>query len=218
MAVVNCRECSKTVSTEAASCPHCGVPNPAPKNEPSTGKKVALSPCRSCKAAVPSNASTCPHCGATNPGVTTKDTLIGVGIACALVAVAVYACSDSDADKAKKAAESKAAAEAQAVADAACLTDLQCIGDKGTITAGIKCPSQIEKLAKGAVKWTDGTLEPKFSRFRWKDKTAGVVTHIGDKAQFQNGFGAFINVVYTCDLDMRNSGEVVHVGVSEGRL
>ena len=136
----------------------------------------------------------------------------------ALVAVAVYACSDSDADKAKKAAESKAAAEAQAVADAACLTDLQCIGDKGTITAGIKCPSQIEKLAKGAVKWTDGTLEPKFSRFRWKDKTAGVVTHIGDKAQFQNGFGAFINVVYTCDLDMRNSGEVVHVGVSEGRL
>lgn len=179
---------------------------------------MALSPCRGCKVAVPSNASKCPHCGAIDPVVTTKDTLIGVGIACALVAVAVFACSDSDADKEKMAAELKVAAEAQAVADAACMTDLKCIGDKGTITAGIKCPSQIEKLAKGAVKWTDGTLEPKFSRFRWKDKAAGVVTHIGDKAQFQNGFGAFINVVYTCDLDMRNAGEVVHVGVTEGRL
>lgn len=69
------------------------------------------------------------------------------------------------------------------------------------------------------MKWTDGTFEPKFSRFRWKDQKAGIVTHIGDKAQFQNGFGAYINVIYTCDLDMTKSpGEVVGVDVIEGRF
>lgn len=29
MAVVRCRECGQEVSTEAAVCPHCGVPHPA---------------------------------------------------------------------------------------------------------------------------------------------------------------------------------------------
>ena len=29
MALLPCRECAREVSTEAASCPHCGVPNPA---------------------------------------------------------------------------------------------------------------------------------------------------------------------------------------------
>jgi hypothetical protein len=30
MALVECRECEKEVSTEAPTCPHCGIPNPAP--------------------------------------------------------------------------------------------------------------------------------------------------------------------------------------------
>ncbi|SOC52868.1 hypothetical protein SAMN05660748_4215 [Blastococcus aggregatus] len=29
MAMTLCRECTRDVSTEAASCPHCGVPNPS---------------------------------------------------------------------------------------------------------------------------------------------------------------------------------------------
>ena len=29
MALATCRECSREVSTEADSCPHCGVPDPA---------------------------------------------------------------------------------------------------------------------------------------------------------------------------------------------
>jgi rRNA maturation protein Nop10 len=30
MALAQCRECKGTVSTLSKSCPHCGVPNPAP--------------------------------------------------------------------------------------------------------------------------------------------------------------------------------------------
>lgn len=29
MPLTECRECGKQISTEAANCPHCGVPNPA---------------------------------------------------------------------------------------------------------------------------------------------------------------------------------------------
>lgn len=110
-------------------------------------------------------------------------------------------------------------AENPKLSDAECMESLECIGNKGTFTAGVKCPSQIEKLAKNAVKWTDGTLEPKFSHFRWKDKEAGIVTHIGDKLQVQNDFGAYINIIYSCDLDMKQSpAAVVGVDAVEGRL
>ena len=117
-------------------------------------------------------------------------------------------CVSGDSDETK----AKAAAEA-----AACKKDLQCWGDKGTVAAGIYCPKHVEGLAKHSVKWTDGTLEPKFSRFRWQKKDEASITFIGDKAQFQNGFGAFTPVIYECDLDGEQS-RVLDVRVREGRL
>lgn len=173
---------------------------------------MALKSCKKCKEEVSSNASKCPNCGVLNPGVTGREMLFGVFGLCALVAVGVAACSDSDEDKA-------AAANSLLAKESACLQDLECIGNKGALSAGLLCQGPIEKLAKNSVKWTDGALEPKFSRFRWKDQKAGIVTHIGDKAQFQNGFGAYVNVTYTCDLDMNKSpAEVVEVTADEGRL
>lgn len=40
MSMVNCRECGKEVSSEAKSCPHCGIKKPAPKKPTSTLTKV----------------------------------------------------------------------------------------------------------------------------------------------------------------------------------
>ena len=34
MALQPCRECGAQVSTEAKSCPHCGVPDPASRSDP----------------------------------------------------------------------------------------------------------------------------------------------------------------------------------------
>ena len=41
------------------------------------------------------------------------------------------------------------------------------------------------------MKWTGGNFAMKFSRFRWTDEPGGPITYIGDKAEFQNDFGAY---------------------------
>lgn len=45
MALVPCRECGSNVSTEAATCPHCGVPSPtgaAPGPQPQPQPQVIV--------------------------------------------------------------------------------------------------------------------------------------------------------------------------------
>jgi hypothetical protein len=101
--------------------------------------------------------------------------------------------------------------------DATCLADLKCWGEKHVIAASVRCDDAVERLAKYSHKWTDGLLEPKFSHYRWKNRATGVVTYIGDKIQFQNGFGAFQNHIYECDFDPR-SEEVLDVRARPGRL
>lgn len=95
--------------------------------------------------------------------------------------------------------------------------DLQCLGDKAGVAASIYCRDPVEHLAKYSVRWTDGFLQMKFSRFRWKDKATGQLTMVGDKAEFQNGFGAYTPVIYECDLDA-DGKTVLDVRVHEGRL
>lgn len=119
-------------------------------------------------------------------------------------------CSDSDEEKA-------AAAKKAAVAEEACRDDLKCIGDKLSISAAGPCARAVEKLAKNSMRWTDQTLEPKFSHFRWGKSDQSVVRLLGDRAEFQNGFGAHINVVYECDVDAK-SRNVLDARVKEGRL
>ena len=52
MALVQCRECGKEVSTEAASCPHCGVPRPtAPGTASPFSRPPSAEPARNPSAA-----------------------------------------------------------------------------------------------------------------------------------------------------------------------
>jgi hypothetical protein len=81
----------------------------------------------------------------------------------------------------------------------------------------VYCKEPIERLAKYNHKWTDKFLEPKMSHYRWADVENNVVTFIGDKIQFQNGFGAFVPMVYECDLSA-DGKTVLDVRVREGRL
>lgn len=179
MALKPCRECKKPVSTEAPSCPHCGVPTPvaasSSKKDPSTKEKLA-----------------------------------GLAVLALIVVVALATCGDSEDEKHAKAA-------AAAADKAKCKTDLSCIGERLSISAGFKCPAEIERLAKHSMKWTDGTLEAKFSHYRWGKSDQSVVTLLGDRAQFQNGFGAYVNVAYQCDIDVVTE-TVLDVRVTEGRL
>lgn len=93
----------------------------------------------------------------------------------------------------------------------------QCWGDKHISAAVVHCQDHIEGLAQYTTEWTDGWTENKFSRFRWKDASRGHITYVGDKVNFQNGFGAWRPTSYECDFDPDNN-RVLDVRATEGRL
>jgi hypothetical protein len=188
-----------------------------------TGIKMALTTCRECKKEVSTSAKTCPHCGIKNPALKAKDTFVGVIGLIVLVGI-VYSCSGSDKPKQEaaqnvpdKSQETQVSEKKAAEELAACKLDLQCWGEKNLPAASVYCKTDIEKLGKFSSKWTDGMLEMKFSRYRWLDKSNGTLTFIGDKIEFQNGFGAFQPHIYTCDFDP-TSKSVLAVHAVPGRL
>jgi hypothetical protein len=101
--------------------------------------------------------------------------------------------------------------------EANCRKDLRCWAEKHSVSASVTCDDFVERLGQYSSRWTDGMLEQKFSHYRWADKDAGVVTYIGDKIDFQNGFGAFQPHVYECDYSTVAEA-VVDVRAQPGRL
>jgi hypothetical protein len=127
------------------------------------------------------------------------------------------AAAEKAAEEARKlAAEKEAAERARKEQEAAaakakeeqCRQEITCWAEKHFVSASSSCRQAVEKLARYDFEWTDGLIEPKFGRYRWKNVKNGVVTYIGDKIKLQNGFGAFQNHIYTCDYDT-NLGVVV---------
>lgn len=176
---------------------------------------MALIKCRECGKDVSTEAAACPSCGApvaqiAKAAVAAKakkhSNILGTFFLAIVFAAVIATCSKDD-----KMEESKPAAPECAK------DDLQCNGDKAIVAASVYCKAPIERLALHSVRWTDGTFELKFSRFRWLDKEAGTLTMIGDKAEFQNGFGAFTPVTYECDL-AADGKTVLDVRAREGRL
>lgn len=172
---------------------------------------MALIKCRECGTEVSNKAAACVKCGAPvkRPASKAAETVAGlivVGLV-GWILVQIFGGTSRP-----------TAAEKPAQAETACKSDdLQCLGDKGVVGAGVYCKDDVERLATHSVKWTDGTFETKFSRFRWADQAAGTITYVGDKAEFQNGFGAFTPMVYECDLAKDNK-TVLDVRAREGRL
>lgn len=165
---------------------------------------MSMAKCRECGKEVSSEAETCPHCGIKKP---VKPTASSAQIGCLSIIVLVALVSIF-----MPSGDSK-----PVVDDATCKKDLSCWGDKHISSAVGNCKEPIEKLANYTVRWTDGTLDMKFSQFRWKDQQQGVVTYIGDKIEFQNGFGAWQGHVYECDIDPV-SNVVYDVRAKPGRL
>ena len=126
--------------------------------------------------------------------------------------------AEQEAAEAARVVLEKAAAEekTQREKDAACRADIKCWGEKAT-TKSWRCKPIVERMAKYDFAWQDGFLEPAFSHFRWKNKTAGIITVLGDKIKMQNGFGAWQWMIYECDIDP-STGDISDVRVQPGRL
>jgi len=82
------------------------------------------------------------------------------------------------------------------------------LNDKYNIDGGVQCQKAIPKLAKYAYKWTDGFLEQKFAYYKQIIEEAGVLTLVGDKIQFQNGFGTWVPAKYWCSYDVRTDSVI----------
>lgn len=171
---------------------------------------MALKPCKSCKHQVDTSAKTCPNCGVANPGVTAGQQFMGLVILAVIIGVGFTMCSGGKGDKPKEGKQVQ-------MDDATCRKDLQCWGDKHSISAGVYCKDPVERLAKYTARWTDGTFETKFSHFRWLDQERGTLTFIGDKIEFQNGFGAYQKHIYECDFDPATNA-VLDVRARPGQL
>ncbi|WP_288823558.1 hypothetical protein [uncultured Paraburkholderia sp.] len=181
------------------------------------GVVMALIKCRECGTDVSDKAAACVNCGAPIKSTKSKSktgclpVIVGVFI----VFGAIWAIGGSGSGS--SASSSTEAPVPKPVEEPCKADDLSCLGNKGIVGASVYCPRHIEQLAKHSVKWTDGTFEMKFSRFRWANQKNGEITYIGDKAEFQNGFGAFTPVIYQCDLAADNK-TVLDVRVVKGRL
>jgi hypothetical protein len=103
------------------------------------------------------------------------------------------------------------------VDDATCRKTLSCWADRHLIAASVRCADNVERLARFQSEWTGSSWLPKFTAFRWKDSGSGTVTYVGDQVKFQNGFGAWQNMVYECDFDPETK-TVLAVRAKPGRL
>ena len=202
MALMKCPDCGRDVSDQAPTCPNCGRPIAAAQ----PGKQ-APAPAKPVK----------------------KNSGCGTAIVLVVLAFIVLAIAHSYSDglphpapdpKATAAEAAKNAADAKAKADkeANCDKDLACAGERSLIDASVYCKDAIEHQAKNSVKWTAGSFEPIMSRYKWgSEGPGGNVIFVGDKVEFQNGFGAFTPVTYACEWDAK-AKRPVRVQVGEGRL
>lgn len=84
-------------------------------------------------------------------------------------------------------------------------------------SVSVACPPMIEHMAKYDFKWTDGWFDFKFQPRPLRTRDPDVVSYYGDKLKLQNGFGAWMNVIYYCDVNTK-TGMIVNVRVKQGRL
>ena len=78
------------------------------------------------------------------------------------------------------------------------------LSDKFGIAGGTKCKPLVESLAKHTYRWTDGWLDTKFPSYLVSNKGEPfVLTLVGDKIEFQNGFGAWSKMKYYCKYNVK---------------
>jgi hypothetical protein len=89
------------------------------------------------------------------------------------------------------------------------------MADTMIVDASVACSPRIERLATHDFQWTDwGTPTLRTGR---PSANPEVVTYVGDKIKFQNGFGAW--AYYTCECDFNTTNKsVVDVRATPGRL
>lgn len=173
MALIECYECGREVSSEAEACPHCGAKPrklEIPINKPINPMKI----------------------------------FVGVVVG---FFVLLFLISNISPNKEPSNSEQVSDSIAKENKDAECLLDLKCAGDKFTAESNAYCRGLLEDNAASIAKWDfkigeGGFFDFLFDKFRWADSSHQQIIYIGNKAKFQNGFGAWQRVGYSCSFDV----------------
>ncbi|WP_259215720.1 zinc ribbon domain-containing protein [Shewanella baltica] len=210
MAIVKCKECGKDVSNSADTCPNCGIKSPGENQQsvidiserkvtPAFGLAILFIPFIFAWFTL-------------RKGYSTQAKVL----AFSWMIFIAYQMFINDKPQPTTNSSSTVSTKSDNT-DAECLKTLQCWGEKHAISAGAYCQRPIEKLAKYSFEWLDGAFTPRFSYYRWKDQSQGLVTYIGDKIKLQNGFGAWSNYTYECDFNPATN-TVIDVRIGQGTL
>ena len=175
--------------------------------------------CPDCAAQISARATSCPHCGApilaNSPGAThanpsapadTRKKKKDAGPVAYLVALLIIigtfsvAFNDNDAGS-----SSSAATEPCGPSNA------QCWFSEHRADLTIACKPEIARRAQYQFEWTHGLLGQAFDRFTVRND--GRIRAFGDQVKFQNGFGAWQNMNYSCTFDPEGN-EVITVTVN----
>jgi len=175
---------------------------------------MALIECTECGSEVSSKAEQCLKCGAPisppkPPKKEKKKTGCAAWIGLFLVIGLVVGALEDDGSSSSASTPAKPAK--------ACGDDIDCLYDKHDIEIAVGCGMAVESLALNSFKWTNKWHEKKFPYYQWKNKEQGTIVAMGDKIQFQNGFGAYINHKYYCRFNTK-TGRAVKVEAEQGRF
>lgn len=97
-----------------------------------------------------------------------------------------------------------------------CRADFECWTNSHKADANSACRPYLERLAQYDFRWTYNPLDGRFSRASVSDD-GDVITYVGDRVEFQNGFGAWMTHTYSCTYSA-STASVLSVDATPGRL
>ena len=80
-----------------------------------------------------------------------------------------------------------------------CRQNLLCMGESYAMEKSAYCEIAAQHLAKNQYRWSRSIENIDF--FKWADQRSGQITMIGSGLEFQNGFGVWVPMNFTCDYD-----------------
>lgn len=221
MALIKCSECGRTISDKATACVHCGAPltEEMPRRQSDSFQAASR--------------------GAVRKRHPVRNALIALALIAVFVEWLGSAYSPDKERVTPIASEEPAVPPESTPSRSDILTpppppapppvatktqpkvcgnaDLQCWGEQNNVQAMDLCQGAVERQAQYDVKWTDGFLTPMFNGFKWFDQKSHAVSFVGDHVKFQNGYGAWSNMIYSCAVS-GDGKRVLDVYVTPGRL
>lgn len=158
--------------------------------------------CKKCAKDICTSDKKCPHCGVVGPAIVWLP-LKAFLILFSLIFIIKSCVGESDEDKSARLIE--------------CKKSLKCWSMQNELNAIMKCQSSVDRFAKYSTEWTDSITKPIFKGNEWANEKEGIIRYLGDTVKFQNGFGAWTNMIYMCEFNPATS-MITHIEVKEGKI